>query len=172
MLQTVLSEVTPEELTRLKLGRKHKPIEQHYGIFLRGERILKKIHIDDLKSELKKQGIDKTRHTIMRWERGFSNPSIDVISVWTDCLGLKMSVFVDCYDRRLVKGSWLEKLKILRKDCDINMDTVSRKIGVMAWTLSQWEQGKKAPNESELKDWAAALGATACLVFERKDTKK
>jgi transcriptional regulator with XRE-family HTH domain len=167
MAQTILSEVTPSELTQLKLGRKHKPIEQHYGMVLRGGRLSKKIYLEQLQVLLLQRDIRVNFCTIARWERGFTNPSIDVIDVWANCLGLKMSVFIDCPDRRLV-GEWVDSLKTLRKDHDINMAQVSKKIGVMAWTLSQWEQGKKTPNESELKDWAAALGATACLVFERQ----
>jgi len=167
MSSTILSEVTPEELARLKLGRRHKPVEQHYGMLLRGERIAQKMHIDVLRSLLRDRGIDKKRTTINRWERNFSEPSIETINNWASCLGFKMSVFVDCPDRRLVKGSWRDKLKVLRKDLNINRGEVCKKIGVMVWTLSQWEQGKKSPSESELKDWAMALGATACLVFER-----
>ncbi len=167
MPPTILSEVTLTELSQLKLGRKHKPIEQHYGMLLRGERIAQKLYIDDLRALLRDKGIEKKRSTIARWERNFSSPSIEVIGIWASCLGLKMSVFVDCPDRRLVKGSWLDKLKVLRKDLNINRGEVCKKIGVMFWTLSQWEQGKKSPSESELKDWAMALGATACLVFER-----
>lgn len=167
MPPTILSEVTPEELAQLKLGRRHNPIEPHYGMLLRGERITQKMYIDDLRALLKGRGIDKTRSTVARWERNFSEPSIETINIWANCLGLKMSVFVDCSDRRLVKGTWRDKLKVLRKDLNINRGEVCKKIGIMFWTLSQWEQGKKFPSETELKDWAMALGATACLVFER-----
>jgi transcriptional regulator with XRE-family HTH domain len=167
MPQTILSEVTPEELAQLKLGRRHKPIELHYGMLLRGERIAQKLYIDDLRALLRGRGIDKKRSTVTRWERNFSSPSIEVIGIWASCLNLKMSVFIDCPDRRLVKGSWRDKLKVLRKDLNINRGEVCKRIGVMFWTLSQWEQGKKFPSETELKDWAMALGATAQLVFER-----
>jgi transcriptional regulator with XRE-family HTH domain len=167
MPPTILSEVTLNELALLKLGRKHKPIEMHYGMVLRGERLAKKISLVQLQERLKDRGQDRTFSTIARWERNISNPSVDVIRIWADCLGLKMSVFIDCTDRRLVKGSWREKLKVLRKDLNINRGEVCKKIGIMFWTLSQWEQGKKFPNETELKDWAISLGATACLVFER-----
>jgi transcriptional regulator with XRE-family HTH domain len=167
MPPTILSEVTPNELSQLKLGRKHESIKMHYGMVLRGERLAKKISLVQLQERLKDRGQDRKFSTIARWERNFSNPSVDVISVWADCLGLKMSVFVDCTDHRLVKGSWRKKLKVLRKDLNINRGEVCKKIGIMVWNLSQWEQGKKNPNESELKDWAMALGATACLAFER-----
>lgn len=167
MLTKILSEVTPKELTTLKLNRIYQPIQQHYGVILRAERTAKKMYIDELKDRLKQKGVDKTRCTIARWERGFSYPSIDVIFVWASCLNLKMSVFIDAPDYRLVKGDWIEKLKALRKDRGIVREKINKNIGVNAWMISLWERGLKSPNEAELKAWAQSLGATAQLVFER-----
>lgn len=167
LLVKVLSEVTPQELTGLKLRRTHKPIETPYGMLLRAERIAKRMYLEDLQESLKQKGKSTTFSTIARWERGLSNPSIDVISIWASCLNLKMSVFVDSADYRLVKGDWLEKLKALRKDRGIARDKIHRGIGVKPWMILLWEKGGNSPNESELKAWAQSLGATACLVFER-----
>jgi transcriptional regulator with XRE-family HTH domain len=167
VITKILSEVTEVELTKLKLERTFKPIEIHYGMILRGERIAKKIYLEQLQELLKQQGIDKSCCTITRWERDFTSPSIHTIEIWASCLGLKMSVFVDAPDRRLVKGDWVEKLKALRKDRDIAREKINKGIGVHPWTITQWERGDKSPNESELKAWAQSLGATAYLVFER-----
>jgi len=166
LLVKVLSEVTPQELTELKLRRNHKPVEQHYGMILRGERIAKKIYLEQLQELLKQRGENRTFCTIARWERNFSSPAINVIAIWASCLDLKMSIFIDS-EYRLVKGDWLEKLKALRKDRGIAREKINREIGVKPWMITQWERGDKSPNESELKAWALSLGATAYLVFER-----
>ena len=167
MLLKVLSEVTPQELTELRLRRIHKPIEQHYGMILRGERIARKIYLEQLQELLKQRGENRTFCTIARWERNFSSPTINVIAIWASCLDLKMSVFIDSPEHRLVKGDWLEKLKALRKDRGIAREKINRAIGVKPWMITLWERGEKHPNEAELKAWAQSLGATAYLVFER-----
>ena len=163
----ILSEVTTEELTELKLKRIYKPIELHYGMILRAERIAKKIYLEQIKIELKQRGVNKTQCTIARWERNFSCPTIEVIAIWASCLNLKMSIFIDSADYQLVRGDWLQKLKSLRKDRGIVREKMNKAIGVDPWMITLWEKGLKAPTESQLKDWAIAVGATARLVFER-----
>jgi transcriptional regulator with XRE-family HTH domain len=133
---------------------------------LRGERIAKKIYLERLKELLRTKDIKTSVATISRWESSLVNPSLEVIKIWAECLDLKMSVFIDSPEHRLVKGDWLEKLKVLRKDRNITIEQINRCIGVNPWTVSLWEKRLKSPNESELKAWATALGATACLVFE------
>ena len=167
MAITILSEVTPKELTLLKLNRIHKPIEaQHYGIVLRAVRMSQGKYIDDLRELLKEKGINKTRATVARWERNCSSPSVNVISIWAECLNLKMSVFIDAHDRSLVKGHWIEQLKTLRRDRALSREKINREIGVSPWMITLFEKGIKSPTEPELKAWANSLGATACLVFE------
>ena len=163
----ILSEVTAEELTELKLKRIYKPIELHYGMILRAERITKKISLEQLQKLFKQKEKNITFTTIARWERNFSSPTIEVIAVWASCLDLKMSVFIDSSDHRLVKGDWSQKLKALREHQGITREKLNKAIGIWVWTLTSWEKGLKAPTESQLKDWAIALGATARLVFER-----
>lgn len=167
MAITILSEVTPKELTLLKLNRIHKPIEaQHYGIVLRAVRMSQRMPIDVLQQALKQRGIDKNIRSIYRWERNFSSPSVNVISIWAECLNLKMSVFIDVHDRQLIQGHWIEQLKTLRKDRAIAREKINREIGVSPWMITLFEKGIKSPTEPELKAWANSLGATAFLVFE------
>jgi transcriptional regulator with XRE-family HTH domain len=172
MALTILSEVTSDELVQLKLNRQYKGIERHYGMLLRELRLAQNISLKELQVNLALKDIKAVQTTICRWERNKINPPIKVIGIWADCLGLKMSVFVDVLDRRLVDGDFALKLKTLREDLNIRQTTVAKQVGVRVESLSNWERGIKSPSETELKDWAKALGATACLVFERRDSKQ
>jgi transcriptional regulator with XRE-family HTH domain len=78
-----------------------------------------------------------------------------------------MSVFVDSCEHRLIRGDWREKLIALRSDRKITREQLRKAIGAKPDKSLMWEKGLKSLSESELKAWAAALGATAQLVFER-----
>ena len=168
----ILSEVTKSDLKIIQINRKYKPVKQKYGLFLRGERISQKKYLPDLQALMREKYTQLHCATFTRWELGYIDPPINIVSFWAECLDLKLNINIYSPDRRLIGANWKDQLVLLRKDDRVSLEVVAKQVGVQRALIAQWEQNptNKYPNEPELKDWAIALGVEAEFVFERKST--